>query len=371
MSYFNPQPKDNRKDLYDMEEELGKLKKFTEHSPFILIKGLRRTGKTSLVYTIINEFKLKAIVFDLRALPYEGKIDTERFLGMMFISINRFLEKYAEIGRIFLDIIKKIEGIQIAGSGIQLRREGAVTPDLVQIFDSLEKTAQKRKERLFLVFDEAQELRRVAKYRVDKLMAYIYDRLKNVALIVTGSEIGVVDDFLRLKDPKAPLYGRAIDEINLRPFSEEQSREFLIRGYKEYGIEPPEGFIDYAIEKLNGIPGWLTFLGWETRNRKRFSKNLVDSVLEKTSALAIEEFNHFLNLRWQAKDRYKTITKILARVEKASWKKLKTALEMEKGKINDKNFSSLLRNLYSAGFITKIDNEYRITDPVLKYGLER
>lgn len=369
MSYFDPQPKSNRRDLYNMNEEFRKMEEFIKHSPFILIKGLRRTGKTSLIYTAINEFKLKAIVFDLRRLPYEGKIDTQEFLRIFCNSINGFLEEHKRTGRILLNLLKKIEEIEIAGMKIRFKKEKAILPDLTGIFDSFDKTGKREKERIFLVFDEAQELRRLARYRMDRLMAYIYDRFKNITLIVTGSEIGVVDDFLHLKDSEAPLYGRAIDEINLKPFSEKQSREFLIKGYREYRIEPPEDFIYYVIERLNGIPGWLTFLGWKTRNRKRLSKKLVDSVVEEASALAIKEFNHFLNLRWQAKDRYLTIAKILARVEKASWKKLKTLLEMEKGRISDKTFSSLLENLKGAGFITKIDNEYRITDPVLQYGL--
>lgn len=79
MSYFYPKPKTNRKDLYDMEEELKKFGRLIGSSPFIVIKGLRRTGKTSLLYTAINEFKTNAVVFDLRSLPYEGKVDTEKF----------------------------------------------------------------------------------------------------------------------------------------------------------------------------------------------------------------------------------------------------------------------------------------------------
>jgi len=102
MSYFDPKPKTNRRDLYNMEEELERLKEFTKHSPFILIKGLRRAGKTSLVYTAVNEFKLKAIVFDLRALPYEGKIDTEKFLVMICSGVNKFLENIRELESYFL-----------------------------------------------------------------------------------------------------------------------------------------------------------------------------------------------------------------------------------------------------------------------------
>jgi len=353
-----------------MEVELDQFRKFIDHSPFILIKGLRRIGKTSMIYTAMNEFKLKGVLFDLRALPYEGKIDTADFLTMICGSINRFIDNNKGIGKTLLDFLGKLEGIQIAGNGIILKREGKSVPDLLEIFEMFEKTAQKKDERIFLIFDEAQELRRVAKYRMDRFMAYIYDRFENVSLIVTGSEIGVLDEFLRLNDSDAPLYGRAIDEINLKPFSRDQSSEFLIKGYKEYEIEPSEDFINYALDRLDGIPGWLTFLGWKTTGKK-LNERAVDAVLETASALAIEEFNHFLGQRWQAKDRYAAIAKILARAGGVSWKKLKTVFEIGKGRISDKNFSSLLTNLRKAGFITKTGIEYSITDPVLKHGLEK
>ena len=93
MSYFYPKPKTNRKNLYNMEEELKNFGRLIATSPFIVIKGLRRTAKTSLIYTAINEFKVNAVIFDLRSLPYVGRIDTGTFVQMVCDSINRFLEK--------------------------------------------------------------------------------------------------------------------------------------------------------------------------------------------------------------------------------------------------------------------------------------
>lgn len=266
-----------------------------------------------------------------------------------------------------MNFARNITGFEIAGTGIHFKKEKRVSADLVGLVEALGKAVKKGE--MLLVFDEAQELRRIAKYRMDKFMAYVYDRFKNVTVVATGSEVGLLEDFLRVENPSAPLYGRAIDEINLSPFSEEQARDFLIKGYKENGIVLSDSLVEYAVEKLDGIVGWLTYLGWETRYKKKITKDLVDSVLQKASRLAIEEFSHFLALRWQARERYKTIVKNLAAVGKASWTELKTVFEMKKGKISDKSFSLLLNNLRKTGFITEINNGYQITDPILKYGL--
>jgi AAA+ ATPase superfamily predicted ATPase len=39
-------------------------------------------------------------------------------------------------------------------------------------------------------------------------------------------------------------------------FKPELSREFLERGFREEGVEPPVDIIDEAVSFLDGIPGW-------------------------------------------------------------------------------------------------------------------
>jgi len=46
----------------------------------------------------------------------------------------------------------------------------------------------------------------------------------------TGSEVGVLREFLRLEDPEAPLYGRHRREIFLGGFTAQQALGFLKAG---------------------------------------------------------------------------------------------------------------------------------------------
>jgi hypothetical protein len=56
---FDPRPKARGEDLYDFDAELGKLLRALGE-PVVLVSGLRRTGKTSLVLTALNESARKA-----------------------------------------------------------------------------------------------------------------------------------------------------------------------------------------------------------------------------------------------------------------------------------------------------------------------
>ncbi len=371
MPYFDPKPKTNRSDLYDREEELNELTRLIKISPLILILGLRRTGKTSLLYTALNEIKIPNIIIDSRELPYNKIISPNDFTELLIRNLNKFLKSRRKIANKFINLIKNIESINIMGLSIKFKRNKAAST-LIDLLNSLNKLAEEENFKLIIAFDEAQELRRITALRLDKLFAYIYDNLKNITLILTGSQIGLLYKFLRINDPEAPLYGRARNEIFLKNFTNEQSKDFLIKGFKQYNITPPIEFINNAINKLNGNIGWLTLLGYKSISKRSFNSKLINEVINEATKLVRSEFNHFLSLRWQAKNKYLLIMKCLANFDEASWSQIKMSLELNLGKkIDDKNFSILLKNLIDASFITKtINGTYKFTDPILKYAFK-
>ncbi len=365
--YFDPRPKVNRKDFFDREDELKKFREFALSSPLFIIKGLRRTGKTSLLLTALNSYKLKGIVFDCGRLPSEGLIDKRSFLLELCNSIDTFIKRNAGWRKIFIDILQKVKGISFYGISVEFDDKKL---DFIDIFEKLNDIANKKATRLLLIFDEAQELRRFVKYRMDKIFAYIYDNLKNLCVVLTGSEVGLLYQFLQVHNPEAPLYGRVIDEINLLPLSHSLAKKFLIKGYRQFGISPSEEFIEYAVSKLNGIVGWLAYLGWSTRNKKILKKEDVDKVLEEAGNLSLSEFKRFLKLHFQAEKRYKLIMHAISR-EFDTWGKIKNYLKLNGEKITDKNLSNLLKNLQNAGFIEKKEKRYSITDPVLFFAIKK
>ncbi len=84
--------------------------------------------------------------------------------------------------------------------------------------------------------------------------------IDRITVLVT-SEVGMLEDFLRLDDPSSPLYGRYVHRVEVRRFTEEQSRGFLRKGFEEEGVKPAESDIEMAIDLFDGIVGWLVLFG--------------------------------------------------------------------------------------------------------------
>ena len=62
---FDVRPKISRKDLYNFEKEMEEIIRNLD-KPMIVVSGLRRTGKTSLVLTSLRESNSKFLLIDLR-----------------------------------------------------------------------------------------------------------------------------------------------------------------------------------------------------------------------------------------------------------------------------------------------------------------
>lgn len=202
------------------------------------------------------------------------------------------------------------------------------------------------------------------------LLAHAYDYLKNTIFVLTGSEVGLLYDFLGVEDPEAPLYGRHREEITLERFDDGRSRDFLLKGFEQAGIKARLDVIDHAVETLDGIVGWLTEFGARAIRRGP-RKEIVDDVLREGSKLAMQELEHFFNVRAAARRRYMAILKGLTQGA-LSWSELKRSVEYkEKGPIYNKNFTELLNNLVKAGFVEQRERLYAISDPVLLHALKR
>jgi HEPN domain-containing protein len=87
--------------------------------------------------------------------------------------------------------------------------------------------------------------------------------------------------------------------------------------------------------------------------------------IEEAVRMAAEEFGHFLVGREAAARRYRTLVRRLT--EPASWRELREALErVEERSVPGKTVSILLQKLVDAGFVRREDDQYSLTDPMLR-----
>ena len=247
------------------------------------------------------------------------------------------------------------------GSGISLSW-GEKRVDLVELLRNLEDYE------VLLVFDEIQYLRGPIGRELAEVLAYLYDH-SDLKIVLSGSEIGLLYDFLGVENPKAPLYGRYFGEIRLESFDYFKSKDFFVKGFEQVGLNVEEDVTNYACEKLDRIVGWLVHFGLKCLEKKT-SKNVVEEVLGEASRLSLEEFNKFLEKHRPAEKRIFEIAKAIA-TGKKTWGEIKRHLEsVNQRSIPDPSLNRAIKTLIKASFVEKIVDGrnvyYHITDTVLK-----
>ena len=355
--YFDPLPKRNRKDLYNRGEELSDFARALEYSSLIVVTGLRRTGKTSFMNVALSESDSPSIVLDMRGLSFNpSQADIVRRIESAFNQINQ--KWMSNIQR----AVRQVKGVSILGNSISMdwSRDGL---DLASLFDRVDQWAKEHKKRFLIAFDEIQIIR--GEKSIPRLFAHIIDYNQNICLVVTGSEMGLLFDFLSFDAPQSPLYGRHYTEIKMKNFTREESTEFLAEGFKQIELPISEETLEYAVDKLDGIAGWLTLFGTRCRDKKRATREMVDTVAAEGGTLARSEALKMV----ENSKRYAVVLNHLAKAGNASWNQIKAVMEAHENRtLPNPTVSDILNRLVKTSFVTK-NGEYSITDPLLERGI--
>jgi AAA+ ATPase superfamily predicted ATPase len=241
---FDLRPKSRREDLFDRERELSELYRGVERGyPVVVVLGVRRIGKTSILRVFLNE--VDGVYIDMRGIVRRSDLEV-RLTDSLTSSLGRL--------RRFLEGIR---GVEISGLSLEIRWRGRNSVSLAGLLTEV----NRKGGRFVVVLDEVQSVRPPLSAELRNLIAYTYDNLENITFILAGSEVGLLRDFLGYEEPKSPLYGRAVYEVVVERFSKEESREFLMRGFREEGVSPPPEVIDEAVNFFDGIVGWLVLFG--------------------------------------------------------------------------------------------------------------
>jgi len=363
---FDERPKERLRDFYDREEELKSLYELIKScKPLILVLGLRRTGKTSLVKVALNEVNIPYILVDCRVFEERIAITSRDFIRAFERSLNYLTKKRNKI----MNYLRIIKGVSITGLRVEFRWNSRERVSLVEVLEALNQYGEDEDRCVVVALDEAQELSKLRGINVLSILGYAYDNLKRISFILTGSKIGLLYRFMRVDDPTSPIYGRVRYEVFLKNFSKEKSLDFLKRGFEQAGMKVESRILEEAVDKLDGVVGWLTYFGTLSLRYGASSKT-IKRTLEEGSKLALQELKNFLKLRPIAEARYKLILKRIAQ-EECSWRDIKSYIEMKLGMISDSNLALLLKQLLDVGFIEKRGRTYAIADPILRYAVNR
>jgi hypothetical protein len=359
---FDPRPKTDRKDLFGRNRELGELIEYMRGtSPVIILLGTRRIGKTSLMRVALKESKLPYIYIDCRALAELGY--SRRYLYALFSDgLGELRGKWSTV----VEYLKRVRGVSVAGTGIELSyTEGIAT--ITSVLGALDEWASNEgKDAIVIAVDEAQELRNLlgGKGKIDfrKIIAYTYDNLSRVKFLLTGSEVGLLHEFIGREKPDSPLFGRVTDEVILERFDRRTSMEFLKRGFVEVGVNVSNDIIEEVVNVLDGIPGWLTYFGHMYVKGRVSGEDVVSAVRREAVQMAREELAKIVE-----RSRYYRYVLRAVAYGNGEWSKIKKAVEGWTGKtITGAQLTRYLKSLLNLGILIKEGGTYVFPDPIVR-----
>ena len=350
---FDPEPKKKKRDFYNREAELRELLESIEKEKLVVIQGIRRLGKSSLLNVALAESKRPFVKLDLREVYFaHGSVSKFHLYRALSQELSRLSRAHC-----FTSWLEKVRGVKIAGFEVQLdwREKGASLPNLFRAMDGW---ASVHKEKLIIAVDEAQYFRLAGRTRYDGLLAWAVDNLDNLVFVLTGSQVGVLQDFLGIENPSSPLYGRYAKTIKLGRLSREQAMDFLKKGFKEARVKQPD--LEEVVGALDGLIGWLTLYGHTCVSEEKAD---VGMFLKTAAKLAVEESKKILE--WS--DRYQVVLKAIASGA-IRWSEIYDRTSMKLGPISKSNLTYLLNNLVRYGYLERSENgSFVILDPVVKY----
>lgn len=296
-----------------------------------------------------------AIYLDLRKFEERGSLSYRDLAVELQEEVNRAVGRFPWL----LEALRHVEGVSVAGNSIRLGWGRENRASLSSVLEALDDGAG-RGGGAVIALDEAQELTKLRGGDVLPALAYAYDNLKRVKVVLSGSEMGLLYEFLRVDDPEGPLFGRAMSAVELRPFTKDQAVEFLRRGFEELGIRFNRG--EEVYERVRGIPGWLAYFGfsyWETGD----PEGSLSRTAEHARQLILREFENFLVVRYQARRRYYAVMRALSGCGR--WSEVKRALEAEEGvEISDSELNNYLVQLIKHSWIEKRGELYCPSEPM-------
>lgn len=161
----------------------------------MLVTGLRRTGKSSLILVGVKSLGKPYIYVDARTFEEKPYISYADLLKAFEEAVNKIK------GRGLREALRGLEGVEVYGVSVKFRWGGERRAKLPEILSALSSWAEDRGEEAVVVIDEAQELIKLRGYNVLPALAYAYDNLRGIRKVLSGSKAGLLARFLRAEDP--------------------------------------------------------------------------------------------------------------------------------------------------------------------------
>ncbi|MCW4000169.1 MAG: ATP-binding protein [Candidatus Bathyarchaeota archaeon] len=349
MSLFDLKPKESPKELFGREQELSDLIRLIEAKRWVALKGPRMVGKTSLLKAAaptLTRRNIKVIYVNLW-----GAKGTDDFLKALARAINEEKSIINKIKNITL------EGATVGSNGISITLSKKPMGTAWDLLDAL----GRQKEPYAIELDEVQELAAISG-RLLRILANLFNTHSNLTFVFTGSMFGLMKTLLE-PNSASPLYGRSPAIIEVNPFKEEQSKKFLGKGFLQCSMEVSSKKINDAVERLDGIPGWLTLYGNKVCVQRLSHERALEETVKEASQIVADELEHFLRNR----DRSAYLAALRQASVPSSWTEIKRSVSFAKDTIvNDVTVDRIIKNLQAGMLLQQSKGRYFVGDPMLR-----
>jgi len=360
----------------DRENEIKELKRHIKSMSNTCVLGMRRMGKTSILFKVIKEIDDPIPIY----VNCYGIPDKKRFASLLSESIKDAYIEHTGDGR-YTSAIKKYVKKSMDHIAYQLTdmdvsvgqyfkiRIGIKQKDIDQdilledTFNYAERLSGNKGKRFVVLLDEFQDIG--SRWGEDflKRLRSIVEKQKNVCYVFCGSSITFMSSLV--EDIKSPFY-RQLNKIMVISLPDKEVKHFVKRRFElcDYTIsdESISKFIDLThsiadyVQRIGSIASWLS---------KHITKKVVEKAYEQMLIELDSEFRETISKLNQRSGIYGAILTGLSRYTTLS----------DIGRFIGYDLSRAMRQityLQKVGLIEKTGHgKYRITDPVLKDWLKR
>lgn len=345
----------------------------------ISLLGLRRIGKTSILFRIMNSLKTQKHKIPVYINCY-GIPELRRFSELFIDSVrNSYIkhsgdENYLE--KIKQHIKEKIETLAYRLTDMDLEvaqyfkiKIGVKQKEIdeYQLFvDSLkypENLGAKKGYEFVIILDEFQDIGIRWGEDIIKRLRSVVETQKHCSFIFSGSSITFMADLV--DNPKSPFY-RQMCKIYVKALPEDVAENFVKKRLKLCGYKISEDAVKRFIELTHCFPDYIQRLG---QRAAYYSKNIgvkeIDGAYEDVLLELDSEFRELINKLNQRSPVYGEILIAMSNAAKLSELGEFIGGEMQK-------YMQRIYYLLRVGLIERVNKGlYQITDPVLNDWLKR
>jgi hypothetical protein len=243
-------------DFIDRKKHLPVFKQYLESDQNVMIKAPRRFGKTSLVKQVFeHEKKYPHIYVDLRRATNLKSLANQIIdKAYSFAGVDNFLNKF---GKSITDLLKSIQSVKIDDIGeITLKMLEKEESDEVEYFlhslDVVEKVAEKKELELKFVFDEFQDILRIADEFILEQMRSVMQHHENVTYVFLGS---IETIMTKIFEDKSSSFFHFARVMNLEGLDFQELYDYTKDVFDNLEVEYDES-LSIVLKFLNGHPDY-------------------------------------------------------------------------------------------------------------------